>query len=158
MKNISFLLTTLFILVIFGSCSDLNQKEKAIVGAWSQNLVAAKLYFDMKSDKTFEAYAQSNLAKTVIVCWKGSWKLEGDELTTDISEGPTLVTGLLDAKVGKMLDKIGIDNDKIAFSAKIAETSESELKMTMLKGMKIKWSKATEEVMERLRKKQSDMN
>lgn len=156
MKNILMCLSATLILSILSSCSGLNQKEKAVVGAWSQNLIAAKLYFDMKADKTFEAYAQSNLVKSVIVCWKGSWKVEGDELKTDISEGPTLVTGLIDAKIGNLLEKFGIDNDKIAFRAKIAETSESELNMNMLKGLKIKWTKAEEEKMERLRKKQSD--
>ena len=156
MKIILWSFLAVAIISTFSACSNLNTKEKAVVGAWSQNLIAAKLYFDLKSDKTFEAYAQSNLVKSVIVCWKGSWKVEGDELKTDISEGPTLVTGLVDAKIGNLLEKFGIDNDMIAFRAKIAETSESELNMNMLKGLKIKWTKADEEKMERLRKKQSD--
>lgn len=156
MKNILMCLSALVVLSVFGSCSNLNKKEKAVIGAWTQNLAVANLYFDMKADKTFEAYAQSNLVKKVIVCWKGSWKVVGDELKTDISEGPTLVTGLIDAKIGNLLEKFGIDNDMIAFRAKIAETSESELSMNMLKGLKIKWTKADDEKMERLRKKHSD--
>ena len=155
------LLSTVIILTTFSSCSNLNQKEQAVIGAWSQNLGVANLYFDMKSDKTFEAYAQANLVKGVIpivVYWKGSWKVEGDELKTDISEGPTLVTKLVNAKIGNLLEKFGIDNDMIAFRAKISETSKEELNMNMLKGLKIKWTKADEEKMKKLRAKQSDMN
>jgi replication initiation and membrane attachment protein DnaB len=158
MKTILMLLSTVIILTTFSSCSNLNQKEQAVIGAWSQNLGVANLYFDLKSDKTFEAYAQANLVKGIIIYWKGNWKVEGDELKTDISEGPTLVTKLVNAKIGNLLEKFGIDNDKIAFRAKISETSKEELNMNMLKGLKIKWTKAEEEKMKKLRAKQSDMN
>jgi hypothetical protein len=158
MKTILMLLSTVIILTTFSSCSNLNQKEQAVIGSWSQNLGVANLYFDLKSDKTFEAYAQANLVKGIIIYWKGNWKVEGEELKTDISEGPTLVTKLVNAKIGNLLEKFGIDNDKIAFRAKIHETSKEELNMNLLKGLKIKWTKADEEKMKKLRAKQSDMN
>ena len=156
MKNFSLIILSIFLLLGNSSCSGLNEKEKALVGAWSQSLVMAKLYFVMKADKTFEAYAQSNLVQGIVIYWKGSWKVEKDQISTNISEGPTLSTGLIDAKIGNLLEQFGIDSEKIAFSAKIIKTEKDQLDLS-LSGLNVKWTRADAEKIASLRKKQADL-
>jgi hypothetical protein len=156
MKTCYFLILSLLLSHSFSSCSGLNEKEKAVVGAWSQSFVMAKLYFAMKADKSFEAFAQSNLVKGIVITWKGTWKVENDQLSTSISEGPTLVSGLIDAKIGNLLEKFGIDGEKIAFTAKIINAEKDQLNLN-LNGLNIIWSRADAEKLESLRNKQADL-
>ncbi len=152
---------TMFVLLLamlcFQSCDylTLNGKERAVKGIWVQDLAVAKLYFDMHGDKTFEAYAQSSIVKGVVVFWKGTWNVEGDQLKTDIKEGPTVQTAIVDAKVGGILEKIGIDNDKIAFRGKINSADAESINMNIVNGVKVNWKKADAEKFEKIKSKSS---
>ena len=158
MKNLTLFFALFSMLLGFQSCDNLtlNEKERKVKGAWVQDLAIAKLYFEMNGDKTFQAFAQSSIVKGVVVKWKGTWEVDGDQLKTDINEGPTVQTAIVDAKVGGILEKFGIDNSKIAFKGKINTADAESINMNIVNGVKVNWKKADLEKIEKLKSKSAE--
>ena len=143
MKKLFFIqLLLLFLLTQSCDSINLNSKERSIKGYWGQNILIAQIQYEMKGDKTFEAFLASGLMNGVLVNFKGTWKVMDDRFVTDIAEGPLIRTKKGDADLGEALKELGLGDIKIAASGKIIAVDEHDL-IVESDGKEVVWKRET---------------